>query len=525
MLVWASDGGEDAAAWPHAACGARRPMPTIVTRAAHVEEGSPMLLRMVYDDRLAQAAWLIGCQKTGEAIVIDPERDVDRYIALARAEGLRLTAVAETHIHADFLSGARELAERVGARVYVSGMGGSEWSSRWLESKRGGGAYDHRVLRDGDTFQIGNIELHALHTPGHTPEHLSYMVTDRGSGATEPMGVVTGDFLFVGDLGRPDLLETAAKMRGTTEPAARELYRSATRLLDLPDYLQVWPAHGSGSACGKALGAVPQSTIGYERRFNPMLGVVSSRDEDAFVREILDGQPEPPMYFARMKRDNRDGPRILGELSSPRRLPASDLARHRGEDGDGPGIVLDARPWDAFRAGHVPGAIYCPLDKLFFHVAGSYIAEDDPITLVCAPGAVEELVRSLVRIGLDEVRGWVDASELESIEAAGGGLASVPEYSARDAGEAIDSEHPFVLDVRSLLEFDAGHLPGAVNVAYTRLAEHTDRIPRGRRVLVNCRSGRRSGSACSYLRRLGYDAANLAGGYLAWQQASGETVA
>ena len=173
-----------------------------------------MLFRMIYDEKLAQGAYLIGCQRTGEAIVIDPERDVDRYIRLAQQEGLRITAVAETHIHADFLSGARELAERVGAKVYVSDEGDADWKYQWLDAKSGGGSYDHQLLRDGDRFSVGNIEFHVMHTPGHTPEHISFLVTDHGGGADEPMGIVTGDFLFVGDLGRPDLLETAAGQAG-----------------------------------------------------------------------------------------------------------------------------------------------------------------------------------------------------------------------------------------------------------------------------------------------------------------------
>jgi len=166
-----------------------------------------MFMRMIYDDKLAEAAYLIGCQRTGEAIVIDPERDVDRYERVAAANGLRIVAVAETHIHADFLSGARELGEQ-GARLYVSDEGDADWKYHWLDQRSGGGSYDHRLLKDGDTFMVGNIEFKAVHTPGHTPEHLCFMVTDRGGGADRPMGVATGDFVFVGDLGRPDLLES-----------------------------------------------------------------------------------------------------------------------------------------------------------------------------------------------------------------------------------------------------------------------------------------------------------------------------
>ncbi|MFM8639476.1 MAG: MBL fold metallo-hydrolase, partial [Planctomycetota bacterium] len=252
-----------------------------------------MLLRQIEDPKLAQYAYLIGCQRTGEAIVFDPERDVDRYVAIAAANGLRIVAVAETHIHADFLSGARELAERTGAHVYVSGQGGPEWQSRWV------GPYKHTLLADGTEFRVGNIGFRAVHTPGHTPEHMSFLVTDHGGGATGPIGMVTGDFVFVGDLGRPDLLESAAGVEGIAEPSARELWRSASRFVTLPAHLQVWPAHGAGSASGKALGAIPQSTVGSEVANSPALKLVG--DETAFVKDILSGQPEPPLYFARMK--------------------------------------------------------------------------------------------------------------------------------------------------------------------------------------------------------------------------------
>ena len=181
-----------------------------------------MLFRMLYDEKLAQASYLIGCQRTGEALIIDPERDVERYIDAATRAGMKIKAIAETHIHADYLSGARELAERTGARLYLSDEGGEQWKYRWLDKGAAGG-YDHRLLKDGDTFQVGNIELRALHTPGHTPEHISFMVTDRGGGASEPMGIATGDFVFVGDVGRPDLLETAAGQSGAKEPAARRI--------------------------------------------------------------------------------------------------------------------------------------------------------------------------------------------------------------------------------------------------------------------------------------------------------------
>jgi len=215
-----------------------------------------MLFRQIFDEKLAQYAYLVGCQQTGEAVIIDPERDVDRYIDLAEHEGLSIVAVTETHIHADFLSGARELAERLDVKLYLSDEGDADWKYQCPKQKKQDGTdYDYTLVYDGDTFTIGNIEIKVVHTPGHTPEHIAFLITDHGGGADEPIGMVTGDFVFVGDVGRPDLLESAAGIAGMMEPSARTLYSSVQDFLQLPDYLQVWPAHGAGSACGWASAA------------------------------------------------------------------------------------------------------------------------------------------------------------------------------------------------------------------------------------------------------------------------------
>ncbi|MEO1369277.1 MAG: MBL fold metallo-hydrolase, partial [Acidobacteriota bacterium] len=357
-----------------------------------------MLLRQIFDPKLAQYAYLIGCQRSGEALVIDPERDVDRYIELARREGLRLVAVAETHIHADFLSGARELAEALGVRLYLSDEGDADWKYEWAVG--GGGGYDVRLLRDGDTFEIGKIEIRALHTPGHTPEHLSFVITDSGGGAEEPIGVVTGDFVFVGDVGRPDLLESAAGVAGQMDPSARTLHRSLDRFLDLPDYVQVWPGHGAGSACGKALGAVPSSTVGYEKRHNAAIDT-ARLGEDAFVEAILGGQPEPPLYFATMKRLNKEGPPVLGGLP---RAEALDVDALRSRLDDPETVVVDTRTdRRAFTDGHLGGALYAPFDRSFPTIVGSYVRPQQRIALVIDAAQVDEAIRGLVRIGFDRV--------------------------------------------------------------------------------------------------------------------------
>lgn len=471
-----------------------------------------MLVRMIYDEDLAQAAYLIGCPRSGEAIVIDPERDVDRYLALAAEHGLRITAVGETHIHADFVSGARELAEQTGAKVYVSSEGGPDWQTQWLHHRLKGGSYDHQLLRHGDRFAVGNIDFEVVHTPGHTPEHIAFLVTDRGSGVTQPIGMVTGDFVFVGDLGRPDLLETAAGQAGAMEPSARRLYHTLSTLDPIPDFVQVWPAHGAGSACGKALGAVPTSTIGYEKRFNAALQAATS--EQGFVDYILRGQPEPPLYFANMKRDNKLGPKVLGGIPRPAQLTPPQLLDLDSRKA----AIVDTRPWEAYRRGHLAGALSFPLGRTFSTDVGSMVNEHEGIYLIVAPGSLDTAVRALIRIGLDDIRGWFDANRIDELESAGPGLATTPEVTALEARALLADPHVTVLDVRRATEFAEGHLPGAINVAHTRLASRLGEVPKTNRLLINCRSGKRSARACSYLQRRGYSVVNLQGGMLAWEQ-------
>ncbi|REJ73481.1 MAG: MBL fold metallo-hydrolase [Acidobacteria bacterium] len=463
-----------------------------------------MLFRQIFDPDLAQYAYLIGCQKTGEALVIDPERDVDRYLELAEREGLRLTAVAETHIHADFLSGARELARRHGVRAYLSDEGPAEWKSEWArrdaEAVDGSGPIDVVFLKGGDTFRIGKIEVQAVHTPGHTPEHISFLVTDRGGGADSPIGLATGDFVFVGDLGRPDLLESAAGQAGAMGPAAHQLFESLPSFLALDDSVQVWPAHGAGSACGKALGAVPTSTVGYERRYNA--AIRHSQDgEQAFVDFILEGQPEPPLYFARMKRLNKEGPEVLGELPRPAAMAPGDLLSARDVEG---GVILDTRGGRGdFVAGHLAGSLHAPLGSGLSNVAGSYVEEDVPIFLVADEDDVEHAVRQLVRIGLDDVRGYLTPAELHG--AAAGQLSGLATTDFEGLVGRVADERGLILDVRGLSEFEQAHLPGARQIAYTRLATLLDDLPRDRRLYVHCASGRRASFAASELAREGFD--------------------
>jgi hydroxyacylglutathione hydrolase len=477
-----------------------------------------MLLRQIYDEKLAQYAYLIGCQATGEALLIDPERDVDRYIEAAQREGLHITAVAETHIHADFLSGARELGERLDVRLYLSAEGGPDWQVEWAHGPRlAGGRYRATFLRHGDAFRVGNIEVRAVHTPGHTPEHLSFLVVDHGGGASEPIGIATGDFVFVGDLGRPDLLEQAAGIKGVQEDAARTLYRTLARIETLDDHVQVWPGHGAGSACGKALGAVPTSTIGYERRHNAALDV-ARMGEDVFVQAILSDQPEPPTYFARMKRQNRSGPPVLGELPRPARLAAQELAVRLA---DPDLVVVDTRlDRSAFMARHLPRSLYARLDRTFNTVVGSLLEDETrPIVLVIEEEDVEEAVRDLVRIGYDRVVGFLDGRILERYWAQGGVSASIPTIDMRGLAELVGRRRHAVLDVRTAAEYRAGHVSDAALAPYSRLPLLGDAIPAADVLAVYCQTGSRSAPAAAYLAAQGRRVLYVADEWSEWEAA------
>ncbi|HEU4829526.1 MAG TPA: MBL fold metallo-hydrolase [Gemmatimonadales bacterium] len=464
-----------------------------------------MLLKRFYDTKLAQASYLVGCAATGEALVIDPNRDAEQYVAAAAGERLRITRVTETHVHADFVSGSRELAARTGAQLLLSAEGGADW--QYAFAKEDGAT----LLRDGDVFMVGNIRIEALHTPGHTPEHLTFLVTDTA--ATDvPMGAFTGDFVFVGDVGRPDLLERAAKVANTMEASARQLYASLQRFKKLPDHLQIWPGHGAGSACGKALGAVPQSTLGYERLVNWGL---TADSEDAFVRDVLSGQPEPPRYFAEMKRINRDGPRVLGANPRPRAMRPAELPAliDRGA------VVADTRSADAFAAGHVPGTINLPLNKSFTTWAGWFLPYDADFYLLTTDNgrALDEAVHDLAMIGLDRVAGWFSTDAVAAWAAAGRSLETIRQMRPAELAAELAAGQAAVLDVRGTDEWEAGHLPDVTNIPLGQLPSRIGEVPPGRPLVLHCQGGGRSAIAASILQARGIkDVVNLTGGFGAW---------
>ena len=468
-----------------------------------------MIFQRLFDDKLAQASYLIGCAATGEALVVDPNRDIDQYLRAAEAEDLRVSAVTETHIHADFVSGARELASRVGAQLLLSAEGGEDWQYGFAA---GAGA---TLLCHGDHFLVGNIRFDVMHTPGHTPEHICFLVTDT-AGASGPMGVLTGDFVFVGDVGRPDLLEKAAHVAGASEGAARALFRSLSAFKDLPDHLQVWPAHGAGSACGKGMSAVPQSTVGYERLFN---WAFAATEENDFLALVLADQPEPPRYFGQMKRVNRDGPPILNGFKRPPRLDDAriiDLIR------DG-ALVVDARSKQEFSEGHHPGTINIPFGRSFPTWAGWLLPYDRDFYLI-APDthehALDDAVRDLALIGLENIAGYAGASAISSAEANGVELDRIDQIDSRELARRMEAGDVAVIDVRAAAEWKAGHLPGVTHIHLGYLRDRLQELPTDRPLVLQCRTGGRSTIAASLLRAAGRrDVSNLTGGIVAWDEA------
>lgn len=461
-----------------------------------------MLLKRIYDTNLAQASYLIGCVATGEALVVDPHRDVEQYMRAAADEGLRVTHVTETHIHADFVSGSRELAQRTGAQLLLSDEGDADWKYAFAAES---GA---RLLHDGDVFMVGNLKIEVLHTPGHTPEHISFLVTDTLA-TDRPMGAITGDFVFVGDVGRPDLLEKAAKVMGTMEAGARTLFRSIQRFKTFPDYLQIWPGHGAGSACGKALGAVPFSTLGYEKIANWGFQI---ENEAEFVGAVLEGQPEPPKYFADMKRINKEGPKALGGFHRPAMLPADAIDAVLAEGM----TVVDTRPAPDFAAGHIPGTINIPLDRSFNTWAGWLVSFDQDFYLIASSG-IDEAVRDLAMIGLDRVAGYFETGVIDSWSGPDRDLAIIHQVSPAELAEQMKRDEVTVIDVRGHTEWEAGHLPGVQNIPVGYITERIAELPVSKPVVVQCQAGSRSAIAASLLQARGLtNVMNLTGGYTAW---------
>ncbi|WP_339750927.1 MBL fold metallo-hydrolase [Algoriphagus aquimarinus] len=462
-----------------------------------------MYFQHVYDKSLAQASYFIGCQAKGEAIVIDAQRDMDVYLKIAKQNNMKITHIAETHIHADFLSGSRELASVTGAKMYLSDEGPKEWQYE----------FDHEGLHHGDKIEVGNLSLEVLYTPGHTPESISFLLTDHPA-TDKPVMIFTGDFVFVGDIGRPDLLEKAAGLIGTQEKGAKQMYESVQRFAQLPEYVQVWPGHGAGSACGKALGAVPSSTVGYEKVRNWAFQYAS--DEEGFVDYLLDGQPEPPKYFAMMKHLNKVDRPLLVEVPKHPKLDKEQLLSAYKD-----GLkVIDTRNKVDFAKGFLPNSINIQGNNSFSTWAGWLLNYQEQFILVADETQMEDLTRKLMRIGLDNIYGFIDDVSELGVELQTADVIEIEEFKS-----LIGKEDVQVVDVRNTTEYAAGHISGADHVFVGTLPDNLDKISKDKQVVIHCQSGDRAAIAYSILRKNGFEhIKNYSGGMKEWLEKGNETV-
>ena len=451
------------------------------------------MFHRIFDEGLAQSSYVLACDRTRRAVVVDPRRDVDVYFELSRQYDLILTHAIETHVHADFVSGSGELSAR-GVRT-IAGPGADL-------------GFDHHEAKDGEAFKIGDVSFTTLHTPGHTPEHISVVAGQPG----EPDRVLTGDTLFVGAVGRPDLLG-GERARGL----AGDLYTSLVdKLLALRDDVEVHPGHGAGSLCGTSIGSAPYSTIGQERLANPWL---QHRSKDSFVRAVLADLPETPPYFAELKRLNQIGPPVLGLGQALPATPA--LSPEEAADALGTGaLLIDLRDAETFAHGHPAGAINIGFGSKIGYWAGWVVPITTPVVLL-SEGDGRQLVearRQLLRVGVDRVVGHVNGG-FAAWRTANLPVAHLSRLSAREFHDRTTLSAPLtVVDVRTRQEFDEGHIAGAVNLPVGALASRAGEIPRGVPVATICEAGYRSSLAASVLARAGFGPiVNIAGGMTAYR--------
>jgi len=474
-----------------------------------------MYFKQIKDPGLAQYAYLIGDKEAGQAIIFDPQRDIEKYLSLAEQNKIKIVAAADTHIHADYISGLRQFAE-TGIKIYASDESDDDWKFEWLS----GSNYNYQLVKDGDKFSVGQISFEVMHTPGHTPEHIIFIVSESENGEMKQQGIVSGDFVFVGDVGRPDLLETAAGHEGTMRAAAERLYDSIQKFKDFSPDLMIWPGHGAGSACGKSMGAAPMTTVEAELNYNA--AVLAASDKSQFVKTILDCQPEPPHYFGRMKIENKSGPTILNELPRPKKVSPREIVDYANSENV---VIVDTREWEDYMRGHLKGALFTPLSDRFEMVTGSYLEGDSRVCLIVVESLLNYAVTALIRIGIDNIECFATPEQLEEFAASGGALDKSTEIQMSELHQTLTSDNPLVLDVRNASELkEEGMIEGAFHIAYTRLLTRLNELPKDRHIYVHCRSGQRSAFAVAFLQKHGYNASNVRGFMMDWVGSGGSLV-
>ncbi|HYA96705.1 MAG TPA: MBL fold metallo-hydrolase [Methylomirabilota bacterium] len=458
-----------------------------------------MIFEQFYLNCLAHASYLIGDEKTRTAVVVDPQRDVQRYLEAARRRGLQIRYVFLTHLHADFIAGHLELRDTVGAKICLGARANAE--------------YAFTPMKEGDVLEFGSVRLKILETPGHTPESISLLVYDLEKDDKNQRAVLTGDTLFVGEVGRPDL---RASLGWQPADLARLLYASLGRkLLNLPDSTLVYPAHGAGSLCGRNISSETFSTIGEQRRSNYALQPMS---EEAFVGMVTADQPDAPAYFTHdAVLNSKERPTL--EATLQRVLNALSLETVVGMKQAGAQVV-DARDPDEFAKGHLAGSINIGLGGQYATWAGTLLGRDKPIILIANPGREQESAIRLGRIGFDHIAGYLDGG-IEALEARPELVQRTERMVPAMLAEELASSSPFfVLDVRTPREWHSKHIAGSLNIPLNHLGERLAELPSGRKILVHCAGGYRSSIAASILQQNGFgDLSELAGGIAAWEAA------
>ncbi|MCW9057967.1 MAG: rhodanese-like domain-containing protein [Gammaproteobacteria bacterium] len=456
-----------------------------------------MIFKQFYEPSLGHASYLLGSEETGEALVLDVRRDVDSYYDFAREQSLRIAYAADTHQHNDYLTGITQLHSKAPVEL--------------LSGARAQLGYKTQPLQDSERLTMGEIEFETLHTPGHTPEHISLLVRDKSRG-DDPVMLLSGGALLVADVARPDLLGDEAEKRRNAKAMCKTLKE---KILPLPDHVLVYPTHVAGSLCGGNIGSMLVTTIGYERRLNDMLAHIDN--ESDFEDRCLDLGPLPtvPPYWRRMRKQNQDGPALLGTLSEPPALQPKEFARRITEGA----LVVDCRSPEAYAGAHVPGSLNVGVGTSFPTWAGSILPEEaDLLLVVDDPGQLWDIYWKLLRIGYREPAGWL-AGGMMAWRTSAQPLGSLPQWTPKELdARRRDRDDLFILDVRQPAEWQAGHVPDAHHISGSDLPAQLEDVPKDKPIAVYCGSGYRSSVAASLLRRSGHrNVYNVIGGFTAWE--------
>lgn len=456
--------------------------------------GQSITFQRIYDTSLAQASYIIA-NEDKQAIVIDPKRDIDTYLNWAKDNDMQIIYVTETHIHADFLSGSRELAKATGAELALSALGGSDWQYE----------FDHTPLKDKDIITLGNLQVKVMHTPGHTPESITFLVTDKNR-PEEPIKAITGDFVFVSDVGRPDLLEKAAGIKGSQEKGALELFESLNEFVKLPKDTQIWPGHGAGSFCGKSLSNIPGSTLEIEMQNSTPFSLLN--DQKAFMEYILEGQPQAPMYFKEMKRLNKIVRPLQIEVPKTPMLSQQEFLRAVNRNL----LVIDTRDRKVVEKGFIPGSLHIANSDSFSTYVGSLVDYTPQIVLIGQSEDIADITRKLMRIGMDNIYGYIPEVDSELT------LEKVDLIEANQIKDYQNKDNVQLIDVRSKQEYDSGHIKGFENIALNDLQQSGEKISKDKTIVIHCQSGARAAIAYSVLKKMGYNnVVNYSGGINNWK--------